>query len=445
MKLCIIMVHLNYLLLVLSLFVTVRSFPSGLLNEKNRDVSWEAWLLVDDQNHKQAHEMTPKRRIVPKSVFVAPTFSLENLPPCAEGYSSDPMGRCVKIIKIDESKHLEFLMQKLNAQFGSSLDYETILDEEANSQQPTKVDIPLFGDYEVDYTNDTPEEAEEMDMAIIVTPTTRESSKVGKGSDKTEEDGYEEQLRKLVTTSTEASTTQTELVTTELVTTTFFPDTTEALTQPTIAELETTTATEVPTTTTTEVTTLTEEVTTTIPTSTTPKITTYHPVATTYHPLPDLKFMGIGSKTRNLVRFPMEDSPIPRSRSETAGFVRFPDMDSKIQQEGVSHHTRDVDRQTGNFFNEIATAPPLEKIHKTLFTLPPKWSPQDPKPIILRFSRKHLNLGPSKFKNGAFYRSLPVEDLTYLFGYKNGQSSHNRRKLTKNHRRAYVVLARRLL
>ncbi|XP_066139956.1 uncharacterized protein [Euwallacea fornicatus] len=426
MKPCIIMVHLNYLLLVLSLFVTVRAFPSGLLNEKNRDVSWEAWLLVDDQNHKQAHEMTPKRRIVPKSVFVAPTFSLENLPPCAEGYSSDPMGRCVKIIKIDESKHLEFLMQKLNAQFGSSLDYETILDEEANSQQPTKVDIPLFGDYEVDYTNDTPEEVEEMDMAIIVTPTTRESEgDSSKGGDKTEEDGYEEQLRKLVTTSTEASTTQTELVTTELVTTTFLRDTTEVLTQPTTAEIETTTVTAVPTTTTTEMTTLAEEVTTTMPSSTTPKITTYHPVATTYHPLADVKFTGIGSKTRNLVRFPMEESPITRSRPEAAGFVRFPDMDSKIQQEGVNHHTRDVDRQTGNFFNEIATAPPLEKAHKTLFTLPPKWSPQDPKPIILR--------------------SLPVEDLTYLFGYKNGQSSQNRRKLTKNHGRAYVILARRPL
>lgn len=451
---------LNYSLVLFGLFSTVPAFPTAPLNERNKEVSWEAWLLVDDQNQNRPVELeTPRRRIVPKSIFFTQTFSPENLPPCEEGHSRDERGMCVKLIKLDEDKHLGFLVSKLNAQFGG-LDYDTEFDP---NSEPTRVDIPLGGDYDVDYANlET-----ELDMAIIVTPTTRDvepsgdDSKVGK-----RDDAYEEQLKMLKGSTTESS----ELTTTEAVETTTklvenneevetstFPTTTtqdETTEQTTMVGNSDTTSTETITTST-----VTEQPeTTTFITTTTPKITTYHPVATTYHPYIGLDWMP-NQKTKNLISFPVEDVPMPRSHP-SRHLVRFPDVDDKVQQEGQGHHTRDVNDQTGNFFNEIVTPQPSERVqnvvlpprghvagfydnHKqpksattekhsmkkakqSLFVLPPDWSPQDPKPIVLRFSRKHLHLITNKFKNGEFYRSLPVEDLTYLFGYKNGQSRQHR-------------------
>lgn len=418
-------------------------------------MSWEAWLLVDDQNQNRPVELeTPRRRIVPKSIFFTQTFSPENLPPCEEGHSRDERGMCVKLIKLDEDKHLGFLVSKLNAQFGG-LDYDTEFDP---NSEPTRVDIPLGGDYDVDYAN---LEAE-LDMAIIVTPTTREvepngdDSKVGK-----RDDNYEDQLKMLkgsTTESLEKTTTETVETTTKLVeneeveTTTFSTTTVETTEQSTMTDTSTSTE-PITTTTVTE-----QPETTTLMTTTTPKITTYHPVATTYHPYIGLDWMG-NQKTKNLISFPVDDVPMPRSHPSRQ-LVRFPDVDAKVQQESLGHHTRDVNAQTGNFFNEIVTSQPSERVqdvvlpprghvagfydnHQSiksattekhsmkkakhpLFVLPSDWSPQDPKPIVLRFSRKQLNFISNKFKNGEFYRSLPVEDLTYLFGYKNGQSRQHR-------------------
>lgn len=536
-------VHLNYLLLLLSLFASVCSFPSTPLNERNQEISWEAWLLVDDQNqNRQVQDgQVPRRRITPKSVFVAPTFSPDKLPPCAEGYSSDDMGRCVKIIKLDEDKHLDFLVNKLNQQFGSSIDYETVIEIDDPNSEPTRVEIPFISDYEDDYSNDTPEE--ELDMAIIVTPTTRKSdktksndnSKLGKRDDNADDDLYEEELKKLLkissTTKKGDGTTlrvETEQTTTDTLETTTLVNSTpteNSTTVQTVEEIETTTivttedsvevdetttattlkpdashvivqneqlveatTTTDPSTTlevTTEVSTTTDLAETTLSTTkittTTPKITTYHPVATTYHPYFDLSFLD-DSKTKNFVKFPDEKPSIARSHPN-GDYVRFPDVDAKYQQESLGHHIRDVDEQTGNFFNEIVTPQPSQRVqelvlppktigkgyysgfnlnHKgsgvnpkffpssdeshyqyqtgttekhplkkfkgkngNLFQLPPKWSSEDHhKPIILRFSRKHFNIDTNKFKNSEFYRSLPMDDLTYLFGSKNGQTTH---------------------
>lgn len=530
-------VQLNYVLLILSLFATVCSFPSTPLNRKNQEISWEAWLLVDDQNQNQNRqsqgEQMPKHRITAKSVFVAPTFSPQDLPPCAEGYNSDSMGRCIKIIKLREDNQLSFLLSKLNAQFGPNLDYDTI-PEEPNSA-PTRVDIPLIMDFGDDYGS---EFEEEHDMAIIVTQTTKASDKneeddnsnFDKRDQKLNVDVLEEELKKLTKVTTSATEkyqvkTETLLSTTgaeELSTTpyttadksTTMEDNVDSTISPTtiITRNEETTTfdaddsytqtefsdttEEFRTTTTTnsEVTsvlpTTTDEIeTTTLPsnrvTPTTPKVTTYHPVATTYHPYFDLGQMG-NTRTKNFVKFPSEEVVIPRSHPN-GNYVRFPDFDSKYQQESLNHHTRDVDDQTGNFFNEVVTPEPSEQVHEILLppkrqynfdarrldgalpedvqhhsnphrkahvppeneeqyqfpfgtteqfpnkrsrekygnVSPPKWPPEDiHKPIVLRFSRKHFHFNNNKFKNSEFYRSLPTDDLTYLFGHKNGHTSH---------------------
>ncbi|XP_044252915.1 uncharacterized protein LOC123003924 [Tribolium madens] len=130
-------------------------YPSKPLNERSTELAWEAWLLVD-QSNRQSDLGLLRRRITPKSVFIAPTFSPDSLPACAEGYKSDMMGRCVKIIKINESVHFDFLLQKLNAQFP---DYEEVF-EDNSTHGPLQLNIPLLGDEEKD-----------SDVAIVVTPS----------------------------------------------------------------------------------------------------------------------------------------------------------------------------------------------------------------------------------------------------------------------------------
>lgn len=110
-----------------------------------------------------------RRRITPKSVFIAPTFSPDKLPACAEGYQSDIMGRCIQIIKIDQEKHLSFLLERLNAQFGDLApeDEEDVVEENLSTPGPFQLNIPLKHNEE---TEEEPYYANP-DIAIIVAPT----------------------------------------------------------------------------------------------------------------------------------------------------------------------------------------------------------------------------------------------------------------------------------
>lgn len=130
---------ITLLLSVCSIFC----FPSKPLNERSKELAWQAWLLIDDQNQSKQYdpEMFMRRRITPKSVFIAPTFSPEKLPICAEGFIYNANGKCVKIFKIDEAAHLDFLLQKLDNKF--SKDYTDTVDESAPTPGPYQVNIPL--------------------------------------------------------------------------------------------------------------------------------------------------------------------------------------------------------------------------------------------------------------------------------------------------------------
>jgi hypothetical protein len=134
-------------------------YPSKPLNERSTELVWEAWLLVDQTNGKHDDVGMLRRRITPKSVFITPTFSPESLPACADGYTSDTMGRCVKIVKINESAHFNFILQKLNAQFPDYVDTS----EDDSTQGPLQFNIPLVGD---DKSED-----DDSDVAIVVTPS----------------------------------------------------------------------------------------------------------------------------------------------------------------------------------------------------------------------------------------------------------------------------------
>ncbi|KAF5285791.1 hypothetical protein FQA39_LY04252 [Lamprigera yunnana] len=156
------------ILLLIFCFYTAFCHPSRPLNERSTELAWQAWLLVDDQNQNKHQDLDTftRRRITPKSVFIAPTFSPESLPACAEGYRADSMGRCIRIIKLDEEAHLDFLLEKLNAQFGNYDDNDEDGQEEEQTSGPFQLNIPLNGE-----TRPTKDNDDNLDIAIVVAPT----------------------------------------------------------------------------------------------------------------------------------------------------------------------------------------------------------------------------------------------------------------------------------
>ncbi|KAF7264552.1 hypothetical protein GWI33_023061 [Rhynchophorus ferrugineus] len=475
-------IRLAYALLFLSLCAQGLPLPTLPLNERQQEISWQAWLLVDDQNqHRQNNEeggTVPRRRITTKSVFVAPTLAgpfPDNLPPCAEGYESNPMGVCTKIIKIDEDRHLAFLVSKLNEKFGIE-DYEEDFEEvDGSDSEPLQVNIPLADQY----NNDTPQGVES-DFAIIVTPTIKNSegvSNVDKREGETIGEPIEQELKQLLKTTTEqydSTTWRPEIERGDLTTTQSPVEETTAIREETTrfdGEVETTTVpdegstttvlpestyetTEIPTTT-LETTTATEQYRVTRPT---PRITTYHPKATTYHPYFDVKYFESNSKTRNIIKFPDDDDDVVMPRSHSQGnYVRFPDMESNYQQESENHHTRDVTDSLGNYFNEIVTPEPSQKVRQMVLPGKRGFVPSKNYPVVfphhndeenhrqyeyhwgatteshhskrIRDKQGNLFLLPPKWSEKSnqkplVFRSLPMQDLSVLFGYKNEQTVH---------------------
>lgn len=131
------------------------------------DFTWQAWLLVDAQNGFQ-HGMdsaTLLRRITPKSVFIAPA-----LPACAEGYRADTMGRCVKSVNIDENAHISFLLERLNAMYGSP-QASGNKNDQRKSTGPLQLNIPLIpSNPKPSSTKVEPEETFSMNNPVAVPP-----------------------------------------------------------------------------------------------------------------------------------------------------------------------------------------------------------------------------------------------------------------------------------
>lgn len=156
--------ELKLKVIVVYLFVfTVTCYPSRPLNDRPSELAWQAWLLVDSQNNQGETD----RRITPKSVFIAPNIGDKgSLPDCAEGYRSDPMGRCIKFVKVDEAAHLDFLLQRLNEIYATNPSEELDDDDSKPTSGPLQVNIPLGGGFatEEDFKADP-------EIAIIVAPT----------------------------------------------------------------------------------------------------------------------------------------------------------------------------------------------------------------------------------------------------------------------------------
>lgn len=127
------------------------------------------------------------RRITPKSVFVAPSFNK-----CSDGYRPDSMGRCVKVVKINQAAQWDFLIKQLNSMYGSGASgvgfpmlpgasaYQpaTTTTTEPPSQKtdspgPFQLNIPLVGNNGVvDPDNQTMDPVDELTTATTTTAGT---------------------------------------------------------------------------------------------------------------------------------------------------------------------------------------------------------------------------------------------------------------------------------
>lgn len=221
--------ELKLKVIVVYLFVcTVSCYPSRPLNDRPSELAWQAWLLVDSQNNHGE----PDRKITPKSVFIAPNIGdNHSLPDCAEGYRSDPMGRCIKFVKVDEAAHLDFLLQRLNEIYATNPSEELDDDDSKPTSGPLQVNIPLGGGFATDEDFKANPE-----IAIIVAPTDDDfdEEKLGDDEDvivnKRTKDKEEELSQTAITSttmmpmvSTFTAITNTELIETEMSTTTASP------------------------------------------------------------------------------------------------------------------------------------------------------------------------------------------------------------------------------
>lgn len=488
-------------LLLIFCFYTIFCHPSRPLNERSTELAWQAWLLVDDQNQNKHHDLDnfTRRRITPKSVFIAPTFSPESLPACAEGYRADSMGRCIRIIKLDEEAHLDFLLQKLNAQFGNYDDIEEDSQEEIPTPGPFQLNIPLN-------SGSTPSKdntEDNLDIAIVVAPTNGNfaiDDKMKNSAKRTSSDDGDLKLlenrpqneqpiedsdmkpiiienRFFITekpekTSTE-STKETTVLSSETPTPTLVTNTNMDITS-TTDTTQSTLSTLLPETTTLEIdadttessqhalfflehsllnATHKENVSTSTDGTRDVTTTTNDPITTTE--------LNQGQTTitthRNLIQFPTESS-------QYIDYVKNP---QKITQANILPH---INRYVSNFnFNDATTIPSTEQFqalfneyinsrgddlkgterfvfkthedrpkhdqfhsihngfnhrnrdkHANLWSLPPSWSESSPKkPIVLRLPRRsngrHL-LEEQIHHSQEFYREVPREDFSYIFG-----------------------------
>ncbi|XP_018563608.1 uncharacterized protein LOC108905290 [Anoplophora glabripennis] len=461
---CLIMETCKFVVILLLYCVTTAyCYPSKPLNERSPDLTWQAWLLLDDQNQNKQQTNADgmlRRRITPKSVFIAPTFSPDSLPPCADGYTSDVMGRCVPIIKIDEDAHYGFLIQRLKDKFGP-LDYEDYqLEDEMSTQGPLQLNIPLQSEEDDD---------EETDVAIVISPTKMLSANVDKrGSSVDDEKKQEFFLKKLAATTTK----QPDETTTILVPMTdLSSEKTNTVTEELIPVTEPLTTTEEDIAISTlshntkrstdnlekDIITTTEEL---------PDTTTFEPTTVRNKEIstfaPKVQLTNSESHTPIVFKFPEE--VVTQNFKNT--FVKFPDTDISFQTQIPSsvesiHNTRDVSNDAP--FPHLADTPESDRKvvfreqsqpeetnldysngarhfppsttnrnfnrrnrdkSNSMFLLPPRWSQSNfQKPLVLRFSRKHAYLDEAQFRHPDYYRAVPMDDYAFLFS-KHKQSSH---------------------
>jgi hypothetical protein len=135
-----------------------------------QELGWQSSLLVDPGTPRPHDEEVKKIRRTKRSIFIAPVFSTtSHLPGCAEGYRPDSMGRCLKLVQLNHTAQLDFLLKRLNAM------YET-RDHEDNSTP----DSSSTGSLQLSKPIDMPPEPEEVtkesvEVAVVMADVLKDS------------------------------------------------------------------------------------------------------------------------------------------------------------------------------------------------------------------------------------------------------------------------------
>lgn len=108
----------------------------------NSSDPWQNWLLKEDEEIPSQQSSPLSRRITPKSVFIAPIINN-----CPQDHRPDLMGRCVKIVRINEhaneAARLSALVQKLNSLYAA----QAFKSKEADVTEATSTENPSSTPY----------------------------------------------------------------------------------------------------------------------------------------------------------------------------------------------------------------------------------------------------------------------------------------------------------
>jgi len=131
--------------------------PSSKLDEQG---FWKAWLLYEEPAQPPEEGGRRKGQIQPKSIFIAPV--IKDLPDCAPGYQADALGRCNKLVKVNQGAQLSFLLQKLNAMYATA-DKLVVPKGPTTTEGPLQFNIPIA---------EAPDTSEEVKRTTSTTTTT---------------------------------------------------------------------------------------------------------------------------------------------------------------------------------------------------------------------------------------------------------------------------------
>lgn len=175
--------------------------------EKGEDEFVRSWVIIEEQLVPPSRDDPLAvgvgvgsgggggRRITPKSVFVAPSFNK-----CSDGYRPDSMGRCVKVVKLNQAAQWDFLLKQLNSMYGpgsgggggfpmpvAASSYQTAApavittttveppSQKTDSPGPFQLNIPFGGGMDSSKTQSSSEESpadEQPAVTTVQAPTT---------------------------------------------------------------------------------------------------------------------------------------------------------------------------------------------------------------------------------------------------------------------------------
>uniref|UniRef100_A0A146M9H9 Uncharacterized protein n=1 Tax=Lygus hesperus TaxID=30085 RepID=A0A146M9H9_LYGHE len=255
-----------------------------------------AWLLANE-----SPPPIPLRRITPKSVFLAPTFTS-----CSEGYRQDQLGRCVKIVKINPQAQWEFLLHKLNSMYAPPA-------KDKPPDRPLRIPIP-FGEPETTSVLPLPPTTTEEAVATVTTthvPSTMSTTLVPSSVTDQGERATEPPLLIIVANTTEPTTTMEREWQTRATT-----DTSQS-------ESTVRTSTELPTTTMTTLSMSTTDYEDSLPTTTTPSATGWFFESPTGKPTGSDQYTST-TDYKSTTRVPTEFRPSTYLPAEYRPVIRTP-------------------------------------------------------------------------------------------------------------------------